>query len=73
LPSLASTANSTNYVAGDGTPTNQSEARFGLVYRVAPDTNAKVSRVYLCLTWPPQAAPTNARGRLEISSTFPLP
>ena len=73
LPTLAAAANNTTNVAGDGTPTNQSAARFGLVYRITPDTNAKVSRVYLCLYWPPQASPTNARGRFETFSAFPLP
>ncbi len=61
------------YVNEGGISTNQANARFGLLYSVTPNMNAKVSRVYLCLFWPPQVTPAKAQGRYETVSTFTLP
>ncbi len=63
-------------VAFDGTLTKDMDKA---AYRIACSvgTNAKtgsqLSQVYLRLTWPPQAAATNAAGRYEVCTYVPLP
>lgn len=50
----------------------------GAAYRIACNvgtnvsTGSQVSQVYLRLTWPPQAAATNAAGRYEVCTYVPL-
>jgi Tfp pilus assembly protein PilV len=51
----------------------------GAAYRIACNvgtnvsTGSQVSQVYLRLTWPPQAAATNAAGRYEVCTYVLLP
>jgi len=78
LPVLTASTNVTTntspvYISESGLLTNETSARFGLLYSVTPDLDANVSRVYLCLYWPAQAAPTNALGRYETFLTVNLP
>jgi hypothetical protein len=66
------------FLTADGTVvTSASAARFGCIYRIAaptaPAPPRSLTRVYLCLFWPPQAGADKAQGRYEIASTFTLP
>jgi hypothetical protein len=63
-------------VAFDGSlTTNVSDAAYRIACSVGTNTmtGAKLSQVYLRLTWPAQAAATNASGRYEICTYVTLP
>lgn len=64
------------FVAFDGTLTaDASTAAYRIACTVGTNaaTGPKLSQVYLRLTWPPQAAATNASGRYEISTYISIP
>ncbi len=70
----------TNYLTWDGLQTNQTYARFGMLYRVNASTNyvplatPGTSTLYLYIYWPALASPNNsASGHFELTSTFFLP
>jgi len=64
------------FVALDGTLTSASS---NAAYRIACNagtnatTGSRLSQIYLRLTWPAQAAATNASGRYEICTYVALP
>lgn len=69
-------ASDDRFVGFDGLLTSDISAA---AYRIACNigtntaTGTKLSQVYLRLTWPPQAAATNASGRYEISTYISIP
>jgi uncharacterized protein (TIGR02598 family) len=69
-------ATADRFVGFDGLLTSDASAA---AYRIACNvgtnatTGSKLSQVYLRLTWPPQAAATNASGRYEICTYLPIP
>jgi hypothetical protein len=69
-------ASADSFVGFDGLLTSNASAA---AYRIActigtnAATGSRLSQVYLRLTWPPQAAATNASGRYELSTYLPIP
>lgn len=65
-----------SFVALDGTlTTSLSNAACRIACNAGTNamTGSRLSQVYLRLTWPPQAAATNASGRYEICTYVALP
>ena len=66
------------YLTWNGLATNAANATFGLLFNITPSTNYPttppgVATVYLCLYWPPAAAPNVNVGHFELTTTFYLP
>jgi len=64
------------FVSFDGTLLpDATDAAYRIACNVGTNTStgSKVSQVYLRLTWPAQAAATNAAGRYEVTTYVPLP
>jgi len=63
----------TRYVGFDGM-TNSSSPAYRVTCKAGTNalTGSSTAQVYLLLTWPPQAAATNAAGRYEILTYIPL-
>jgi len=56
----------TSYLGEDGQPTTAAKARYQLnVWTVAPTTTKQETMVRILVTWPAQAAYTNAQGSVE--------
>lgn len=63
------------YIGLDGlTTTDADAAAYRMVCRAGTNalTGPRLAQIYLLLTWPPQAAPTQASGRYETLTYVPL-